>query len=95
MQNTLGSKYQMGIGTDPDSKQAAFWYQKASNQGNIMAQHNLGIMYKNGGIGLPRDLRQAKAWYEKVMAHPDTPDNAHIKERAELSLREIGETGIR
>jgi len=44
-----------------DDKQAAFWFRKAADQGEAMAQFNLGRMYLNG-TGVPQDYAQAYLW---------------------------------
>jgi TPR repeat protein len=40
----LGSYYQDGLGVGRDDAQAIQWYQKAADQGHILAQTTLGIM---------------------------------------------------
>jgi TPR repeat protein len=44
--------------------QAAFWYRKAAEQGNSVAQDALGDLYYNGQ-GVPQDYAQAALWYRK------------------------------
>ncbi|GBC22567.2 kinase-like domain-containing protein [Rhizophagus irregularis DAOM 181602=DAOM 197198] len=39
-------------------KKAFYWYEKAANNGNIMAVYNLGRCYKNG-MGVKRDCNRA------------------------------------
>ncbi len=48
-----------------DYKQAADWYRKAADQGNIAAQIHLGDLYRDGR-GVARDMAQAVAWYRKA-----------------------------
>jgi len=48
-----------------DYKQAAAWYQKAAEQGNIPAQIHLADLYRDGR-GVARDMTQAVAWYRKA-----------------------------
>ena len=45
---------------------AARWYRKAAEQGDAMAQNNLGAMYMNGLGVKKRDLRAAAFWYYKA-----------------------------
>jgi hypothetical protein len=48
-----------------DYKQAAAWYQKAAEQGNIPAQIHLADLYRDGR-GVTRDMAQAVTWYRKA-----------------------------
>ncbi|MCY2935316.1 MAG: tetratricopeptide repeat protein, partial [Planctomycetota bacterium] len=43
----------------------AKWYRKAAEQGDSMAQFNLGLMYYNGR-GVPQDNTEAAKWYRKA-----------------------------
>jgi TPR repeat protein len=69
------------MGTKSDPAQAAPWLLKAANQGNEVAERNLGMMYLQG-IGVPRDAAQGLAWLRKAAAHGD-PD-------AKEALRQLG-----
>jgi TPR repeat protein len=40
--------YKNGEGVPQDFKQAIQWYTKAAEQGDVDAQYNLALMYKNG-----------------------------------------------
>ena len=44
-----------------DFKQAAAWYRKAAEQGDAIAQLQLGRMYF-AGQGVPQDFKQAYVW---------------------------------
>jgi uncharacterized protein len=46
-QNYLGLLYDKGQGVQQDTKKAAYWYNKAADQGYAMAQNNLGSLYFN------------------------------------------------
>jgi Sel1 repeat len=65
-----------------DDGQAAAWYRKAADQGNALAQNNLGWMYENGR-GMARDDAQAAAWYRKAA------DQGH--EDAKAALKRLGQ----
>jgi len=39
------------------------WYQMAAEQGNAIAQNNLGVMYDKG-LGVPQDYVEAVRWYQ-------------------------------
>ena len=41
------------------------WYRKAAEQGDANAQHNLGVMYRNGK-GVAQDDGEAVKWYRKA-----------------------------
>jgi len=43
---------------------AAIWYRKAAEQGNKLAQYNLGLMYQLGE-GLEKNSERAMHWYRK------------------------------
>jgi Sel1 repeat len=57
--------YLNGKGVSQDYKQAFEWYRKAAEQGNMLAQSQLGYMY-GGGLGIPKDSGQALQWYGKA-----------------------------
>ena len=51
-------------------------------------------MYANGK-GVAKDYQQAKAWWQKVLAQPDTADNAEAKVAARAGLQQLRNMGIR
>lgn len=46
-------------------KDAALYYQQAADRGDVEAQFDLGMMYKEGR-GVPRDERVAAMWFKKA-----------------------------
>jgi uncharacterized protein len=42
-------------------------YRKAADQGDAVAQANIGLLYQNG-LGVPRDPGEARAWIQKAAA---------------------------
>ena len=50
------------------------WYRRAAEQGNGVAQNNLGLMYELGR-GAPQDHVQAHLWY--TLAASELPPGAH------------------
>jgi len=48
-----------------DYRTAFAGYKKLAEQGNAVAQHNLGNMYLNGQ-GVPKDEQQAVVWFRKA-----------------------------
>jgi Sel1 repeat-containing protein len=55
----LGVRYYNGDGVRIDLRQAAHWFQLAAEQGDRIAQYELGALYLKGEGGLPRDDRRA------------------------------------
>ena len=48
-----------------DYSEAVKWYRKAAEQGNVNAQHNLGLCYYYGtGVGV--DKSEALKWLQKA-----------------------------
>ena len=45
-----------------DYVEAAKWYRLAAEQGNKVAQNNLGVLYAEGN-GVPQDYTEAAKWY--------------------------------
>src|ERR1035438_3990603 len=41
------------------------WYRKSADQGDALAQFDIGSMYRHGE-GVPKDAAQAAAWYRKA-----------------------------
>jgi len=64
-QTMIGESYQYGEGVPKDMEKAAYWYQKAAEQGYANAQNNLGILYENGD-GVPQDWKKATYWWAKA-----------------------------
>jgi TPR repeat protein len=48
-----------------DYKEAAKWFRKAAERGNVRAQSNLGALYAVGQ-GVPEDDREALKWWRKA-----------------------------
>lgn len=60
-QVNLGNCYANGKGTYQSDFNAIYWYEKAAEQGNDLAMHNLGLHYYG-----KRDSNNAKLWLEKA-----------------------------
>jgi len=54
--------YAIGQGVPQDYEQAVVWFRKAAEQGEAMAQTNLGVRCV-AGEGVPADAAQALVWY--------------------------------
>jgi TPR repeat protein len=79
-QFTLGKNYEAGrSGLKKDYAEAATWYRKSAEQGNVYAQASLGILY-HSGKGLPRDDVQAEVWFTISADHAPANDRDTIVE---------------
>jgi uncharacterized protein len=62
-QFTLGKNYEAGrSGLKKDYAEAARWYLKSAEQGNVYAQASLGILY-HAGKGVAQDNVRAEMWF--------------------------------
>jgi TPR repeat protein len=57
----LGKQYEFTLGVRQDDKQAVFWLQKSADQGNIIAEVELGVVFDK-----MQDYAQALIWYRKA-----------------------------
>ena len=57
----LGKQYEFALGVPEDDKQAAFWLQKSAEQGEVLAQVELGVVFDK-----MQDYAQALIWYRKA-----------------------------
>lgn len=62
----LGDLYYDGDGVGRDYREAAKWYQKASDKGNMEARFALAECYELG-TGKPQDLEKAISLYEQIV----------------------------
>jgi TPR repeat protein len=56
--------YGKGLGVRRNFAEAESWYRKAAEQGNAMAQANLGLMYFNRQ-STGQDAAEAESWLRK------------------------------
>jgi uncharacterized protein len=69
----VGEAYAAGKGVERDPQQAVGWYRKAADQGNVIAELHLAVLYRDGaGKSFPRDVGQAAAWYRKAADQGDS-----------------------
>ena len=64
-ENALGLLYAQGDekqAIKPDDAEAAAWFKKAAEHGNVSAQYKLGLLYWGGHHGLPKDPNKAYFW---------------------------------
>ena len=57
----LGTAYLEGQGVDKNDWEAAYWFQRAADQGHAKAMTSLGIMYCLGR-GVPKDAVEGCKW---------------------------------
>jgi len=57
----LGKQYEFAVGIPEDDKQAAVWLKKSAEQGNVIAQVELGVVSDK-----LQDYSQALIWYRKA-----------------------------
>ncbi len=61
----IGVMYTSGKGVTEDDKEAARWYRKAAEQGNVQAQLFTGMTYALGK-GIPQNFEKATCWFHKA-----------------------------
>ncbi|MGD0941080.1 MAG: tetratricopeptide repeat protein [Terracidiphilus sp.] len=57
----LGKQYEFGLGVPQDNKQAVLWLQKSAEQGDVLAQVEIGVV-----LDKMQDFAQALIWYRKA-----------------------------
>jgi TPR repeat protein len=67
----LGDAYAAGKGVAQDLKQAAEWYRKAADKGDVTGAMRLAALYRDGGKGFARDMEQAAGWYRRAAEQGD------------------------
>lgn len=90
----VGKLYEGGLGTEPDYKTAATWYEKAAKAGHSASQFSLGTLYEKG-LGVPADPAKAFTLYRSAAGLPanvvivENDKYAALEKAAnELALRE-------
>jgi len=67
-QYEIGQRYASGSnGLPQDNEQAAYWLNRAAEQGLAPAQYRLGTMFEKG-LGVPENPTKARTWYERAAA---------------------------
>ncbi|AYC99478.1 tetratricopeptide repeat protein [Neorhizobium sp. NCHU2750] len=62
--------YGMLMGRLGDDKAEISYYQKAADNGNVLAAYNLGVAYRDG-LGTTANVKTALDWFEKAAAAGD------------------------
>ena len=87
-----------GAYADGDYQQAAVYFHKSSEDGNMVADWYLGHMYRLGQ-GVPMDQATAYSYYSRVAENfdPDEPDKNRLRIMVDAQLRvaDYLRTGIR
>ncbi|NCT41543.1 MAG: hypothetical protein GW778_07785 [Alphaproteobacteria bacterium] len=79
-QHDLAAIYTAGHGgVKQDYSRAAFWFEKAAENGVANASYNLGVLHHQG-LGFEPDVRAAMAWYKDAAnkGHPEAQYNLGI-----------------
>jgi TPR repeat protein len=66
----LGFLYDMGLGVEKDSDQAAHWYGLAAAQGDPDGEFDLAMCYLHGE-GIEQDQILARKWFSSALKHGD------------------------
>ncbi len=52
-------------GFDQNKQKAIYWYKKASEYGDVVANWNIGTIYKKGEMNVKQDFAKAEKWFLK------------------------------
>jgi len=64
----VGMAYETGYGVPQNCVKAGAWVARAAQAGNVAAQHNLGLRYRDGD-GVAADAELADKWLKLWAAH--------------------------
>ena len=93
-QRILGERFAMGTeGVTKDMNQAIFWWQKAADQGDTVAQYNLGQVYFKGA-GVQQDLIQAHMWFSLAASSGKGTISAQQRKKLAESNRKSSEANM-
>ncbi len=84
----LGAAYLAGHGVVQDEKLGAYWYEKAANSGDPVAQKQIGYLYEVG-VGVPRDPERAVRWFERSVA------GGYVGAKVDLGVAYLWGIGVR
>jgi TPR repeat protein len=71
-QFNLGLMYHSGLQVPFNEKKAVYWYKRAADGGNHLAQEYMAVGYQEGWFGLPHDQAKAHYWYQRLNGEIDT-----------------------
>ena len=72
-----------GLGVAKDVVEAVSWYRKAAEQGEALAQYNLGRMFQYG-LGVSMNRAEAINWYRKAAEQGHKGAISQLKEWGEI-----------
>ena len=64
-QYALANIFQKGINVTRNTKHAFYWYKRAAQQGNLLAQYNVWFAYMTGD-GAEINRQQANKWFARA-----------------------------
>jgi len=71
-QFNLGLMYHSGLQVPFNEKKAVYWYRRAAEGGNHLAQEYMAVGYQEGWFGLTPDHAKAHYWYQRLNGEIDT-----------------------
>ena len=80
--------YDEGKGVAQNYQEALKWYRLAADQGNTIAQHNLGWSYYDGQ-GVSKNIEMAYYWWLIASANADAEDYGDFSENRDLAASEL------
>jgi len=84
----LAASYLAGRGVVQDFAQSAYWYERAANAGDPLAQNEIGYFYE-AGIGVSRDSARAAQWYQRAA------DGGFLQAKVNLGLAYLWGLGVK
>ncbi|KAA6461913.1 sel1 repeat family protein [Acidobacteria bacterium AB60] len=84
----LADSYFNGRGTERNEKLAAYWYEKAANFGDPVAQRTIAYFYEVG-IGVAKDPARSVRWLERAVA------SGSLNAKVNLAVAYLWGTGVR
>ena len=70
-QYLLGFMYENGLHVKSDNLKALSFYESSAQNGGLLAQFNVAMMYKEGKGGIKKDMNKAMMWLEKASLSKD------------------------
>jgi uncharacterized protein len=84
----LGAAYLSGRRVPQNLTQSEYWYERAANSGDPLAQNQVGFFYQTG-TGVTRDLVRAAQWYQRAA------DGGFLKAKVNLGVAYLWGIGVK
>jgi TPR repeat protein len=84
----LGAAYLAGRGVHQNYAQSAYWYERAANAGDPLAQNEIGYFYQTG-TGVTQDSARAVQWYQRAA------DGGFLEARVNLGIAYLWGVGVK